>query len=259
MEPGLLLLLLLTAPWGRGWAASRHASEDEMTRTDGSSVQPGEPGKYHDTSTTTMSPYSNICSSKCTGSTGCRQECQQGIDADSTTNCVNKCRDDSNCRGSRKSCHNSCRFRCLQPVPARPDTYPKKKVPHTIDCCNSTCSGNTECPNHLPCCPPLRRSSRLSVLRQLCAAHPAQGLQAQCPPGSLSLLGLGCHWCSGPRQLCHLAPERGRCRRRIYHYAYNPALRSCWLFVYGGRRGNANNFLTIEECRQVCQYGLDKR
>uniref|UniRef100_A0A803XL85 BPTI/Kunitz inhibitor domain-containing protein n=1 Tax=Meleagris gallopavo TaxID=9103 RepID=A0A803XL85_MELGA len=66
---------------------------------------------------------------------------------------------------------------------------------------------------------------------------------------SLSLLGLGCHWCSGPRQLCHLAPERGRCRRRIYHYAYNPALRSCWLFVYGGRRGNANNFLTIEECR----------
>uniref|UniRef100_A0A803XX32 WAP domain-containing protein n=1 Tax=Meleagris gallopavo TaxID=9103 RepID=A0A803XX32_MELGA len=60
MEPGLLLLLLLTAPWAK-------------------------------------------------------QDFHPGIDADSTTNCVNKCRDDSNCRGSRKSCHNSCRFRCLQP------------------------------------------------------------------------------------------------------------------------------------------------
>lgn len=41
MEPGLLLLLLLTAPWGRGWATSRHAS-GEMARTDRPSVRPGE-------------------------------------------------------------------------------------------------------------------------------------------------------------------------------------------------------------------------
>lgn len=178
------------------------------------------------------------------------------------TNCVNKCRDDGNCRGSRKCCRIRCRFRFPPPVPgkgsqdsglgtmpgmhpmgmspsspstARPDTFPKKKVLHAIGCRNSTCSGDTECPNQLPCCPPLRRSSRLSV--------------------SLSLLGLGCRWCSDPRELCRLAPERGPCRRRIYRYAYIPALRSCRVFVYSGCGGNANNFRTAEECRQVCQYG----
>ncbi|XP_052540213.1 WAP four-disulfide core domain protein 8-like [Tympanuchus pallidicinctus] len=248
MEPGLLLLLLLTAPWGQGWATSRHAS-GEMARTDRTdrpSVQPGEPGKCQEISMTITSPRNNVCSSKCAGSTGCRQECQQAnedfqprIDPDPTTNCVNKCRDDGNCRGSRKCCRIRCRFRCPQPVPAGPDTFPKKKAPHAIGCRNSTCSGDTECPNHPPCCPPLRRSSRLSV--------------------SLSLLGLGCRWCSDPRQLCHLAPERGPCRRRLYRYAYIPALRSCRVFVYSGCGGNVNNFRTAEECRQVCQYGLDKR
>lgn len=39
---------------------------------------PGEPGKCHKTSMTAGSPCNNVCSSKCPGSTGCGQECQQG-------------------------------------------------------------------------------------------------------------------------------------------------------------------------------------
>lgn len=43
MEPcPLLLLLLLLAPCGRGWAVSGHAPAEETARTDGRSVLPGE-------------------------------------------------------------------------------------------------------------------------------------------------------------------------------------------------------------------------
>lgn len=184
-------------------------------------------------------------------------------DTDPTTNCVNNCRDDGNCRGSRKCCHIRCPFRCPQPVPgkgsrgsglgtmagtfpmgmspspspsaARPDTYPKKKVPHIIGCCNSTCSSDTDFPNHLRCCQPMRRSSRITV--------------------ALSLLDLGCWWCSDPEKLCRLIPEHRLCRGRAYCYACIPALRSCRVFVHSSCGGNANNFRTLAECQQVCQHG----
>eukprot|EP00076_Gallus_gallus_P007472 XP_003642540.2 whey acidic protein isoform X2 [Gallus gallus] len=246
MEPcPLLLLLLLLAPCGRGWAVSGRAPAEETARTDGRSVLPGEPVKCHKTSMTAGSPCNNVCSSKCPGSTGCGQECQQEkddfhprTDTDPTTNCVNNCRDDGNCRGSRKCCHIRCPFRCPQPVPARPDTYPKKKVPHIIGCCNSTCSSDTDFPNHLRCCQPMRRSSRITV--------------------ALSLLDLGCWWCSDPEKLCRLIPEHRLCRKRTYCYACIPALRSCRVFVHSSCGGNANNFRTLAECQQVCQHGLHK-
>ncbi|XP_031444174.1 uncharacterized protein LOC116225756 isoform X2 [Phasianus colchicus] len=309
---------------------------------------PGKPGKYCETNMSTTNLCNNVCSSKCAGSTGCGQECQQGegshppssptgptkpvlcclegdldpvshpgtrmgcsgldrsdhcllpecimrksccrapaphlsypsvplvqglvvppalhlidrtgmgtgrgcwgpdplsppakedfrpwIDTDPTTNCMNKCTVESNCRGSGKCCRIGCLFRCLQLVPARLDTHPKKKVPHIIGCCNSTCSSDTNGPSHLPYCSPLRRSSNFGV--------------------SLFLLGLGCRWFSDPRELCYLAPEHGLCKRHIYCYAYIPASRSCRLLVFSGCRGNANS---LEKCQQVCEYGLDKR
>ncbi|XP_001235178.4 uncharacterized protein LOC771972 isoform X1 [Gallus gallus] len=209
MEPcPLLLLLLLLAPCGRGWAVSGRAPAEETARTDGRSVLP-EKDDFH-----------------------------PRTDTDPTTNCVNNCRDDGNCRGSRKCCHIRCPFRCPQPVPARPDTYPKKKVPHIIGCCNSTCSSDTDFPNHLRCCQPMRRSSRITV--------------------ALSLLGLGCWWCSDPEKLCRLIPEHRLCRGRAYCYACIPALRSCRVFVHSSCGGNANNFRTLAECQQVCQHGLHK-
>ncbi|XP_021272596.1 uncharacterized protein LOC110408323 [Numida meleagris] len=246
MEPGpLLLLLLLAAPWGRGRAASGHAPAGEMARTHGPSVQPGEPGKCLETSATAASPCGNICSSKCQGGAGCGQKCQQATedshprtDPDLMTNCLNKCRHDSNdCKGSRKRCRTKCEFSCLQQVPAGSDTYLKKKVPHDIGRHSSTCSGDTDCPNRLRCCPPPRKGSRLSVF--------------------LRLLGWGCHRCPKPTEPCRLPPAHGPYRGRLV-YRCIPASGSCQVFVHSGCGGNPGNFRTAEECQRFCQRGLEK-
>uniref|UniRef100_A0A8B9BWH8 BPTI/Kunitz inhibitor domain-containing protein n=1 Tax=Anser brachyrhynchus TaxID=132585 RepID=A0A8B9BWH8_9AVES len=53
--------------------------------------------------------------------------------------------------------------------------------------------------------------------------------------------------------ICHLPPEHGPCRGHFYRYAYNPATGTCRVFLYGGCRGNANNFETLKECQRACQ------
>uniref|UniRef100_A0A8B9BUV6 BPTI/Kunitz inhibitor domain-containing protein n=1 Tax=Anser brachyrhynchus TaxID=132585 RepID=A0A8B9BUV6_9AVES len=55
--------------------------------------------------------------------------------------------------------------------------------------------------------------------------------------------------------ICHLPPEHGPCRGHFYRYAYNPATGTCRVFLYGGCRGNANNFETLKECQRACQRG----
>jgi len=54
------------------------------------------------------------------------------------------------------------------------------------------------------------------------------------------------------RQICQQPPKTGPCRASYTRFAYNPSLRSCQGFTYGGCRGNKNNFLTQEDCLQVC-------
>ncbi|POI19106.1 hypothetical protein CIB84_017151 [Bambusicola thoracicus] len=156
-------------------------------------------------------------------------------DTDRTANCVNKCRDDGNCR-SRGKCYGIvCPFQCLQlvrgkgsrgsglgtmagtypmgmspsssPSAAILDTHAQKKVPHTIGCCNSTCSSDTDCPNHLRCCQSMRRIPGVSI--------------------SLALTDWSCRWCSDPKKLCALALGHALCRTRTYCYTCIPASRSC--------------------------------
>uniref|UniRef100_A0A8B9BUT9 BPTI/Kunitz inhibitor domain-containing protein n=1 Tax=Anser brachyrhynchus TaxID=132585 RepID=A0A8B9BUT9_9AVES len=66
--------------------------------------------------------------------------------------------------------------------------------------------------------------------------------QASCPRGK-----------HGP-DICHLPPEHGPCRGHFYRYAYNPATGTCRVFLYGGCRGNANNFETLKECHCSCAW-----
>nr|P00993.1 RecName: Full=Chelonianin; AltName: Full=Basic protease inhibitor; AltName: Full=RTPI [Caretta caretta] len=55
------------------------------------------------------------------------------------------------------------------------------------------------------------------------------------------------------RDICRLPPEQGPCKGRIPRYFYNPASRMCESFIYGGCKGNKNNFKTKAECVRACR------
>lgn len=52
--------------------------------------------------------------------------------------------------------------------------------------------------------------------------------------------------------LCSLPSVTGPCRAYFQRYFYDAATGQCQEFVYGGCRGNANRFDTIQECQNVC-------
>ena len=54
------------------------------------------------------------------------------------------------------------------------------------------------------------------------------------------------------KDICILPPEGGICRAVYERFYYNPQYQSCSTFVFGGCRGNQNNFLTNEDCMQSC-------
>lgn len=54
------------------------------------------------------------------------------------------------------------------------------------------------------------------------------------------------------REICQLPAISGPCRGSYTRFAYSPASGICTGFTYGGCRGNANNFLTREDCMETC-------
>ncbi|KAH9515017.1 U-actitoxin-Avd3r [Bulinus truncatus] len=55
--------------------------------------------------------------------------------------------------------------------------------------------------------------------------------------------------------ICSLKPDPGFCKALFYRYYYDPSKGKCELFNYGGCRGNANNFETLEACEAACVQG----
>ncbi|XP_030020380.1 hemolymph trypsin inhibitor A [Manduca sexta] len=53
--------------------------------------------------------------------------------------------------------------------------------------------------------------------------------------------------------ICFLPLEVGVCRALFFRYGYDPAIKACKEFMYGGCQGNANNFKTLEECQEACE------
>ncbi|XP_049431976.1 kunitz-type protease inhibitor 2 isoform X3 [Epinephelus fuscoguttatus] len=51
---------------------------------------------------------------------------------------------------------------------------------------------------------------------------------------------------------CEAEPEVGPCRAAFQHWYYNRKTGSCQPFIYGGCRGNKNNYITKESCMTTC-------
>ncbi|XP_021361358.1 protein AMBP-like isoform X2 [Mizuhopecten yessoensis] len=52
---------------------------------------------------------------------------------------------------------------------------------------------------------------------------------------------------------CSLEKLTGPCRSRKIRYFYNTSTEQCEQFIYGGCRGNGNNFMTMEDCENACR------
>nr|B5KL29.1 RecName: Full=Kunitz-type serine protease inhibitor scutellin-3; Flags: Precursor [Oxyuranus scutellatus scutellatus]ABV64391.1 scutellin-3 precursor [Oxyuranus scutellatus]ACC77789.1 scutellin-3 precursor [Oxyuranus scutellatus] len=77
--------------------------------------------------------------------------------------------------------------------------------------------------------------------------------------GLLLLLGLLTLWevltpvSSKDRpKFCELPADIGPCEDFTGAFHYSPREHECIEFIYGGCKGNANNFNTLEECESAC-------
>ncbi|GFO09165.1 kunitz-type serine protease inhibitor taicotoxin [Plakobranchus ocellatus] len=51
---------------------------------------------------------------------------------------------------------------------------------------------------------------------------------------------------------CWLPPMIGPCSEATQKFYYSRFTGDCEMFIYSGCHGNANNFDTVEECRDTC-------
>ncbi|XP_054837315.1 kunitz-type serine protease inhibitor 87-like [Eublepharis macularius] len=92
-------------------------------------------------------------------------------------------------------------------------------------------------------------------------------LVVDCPTGltmqldcHLLLLGLLAFWleltlvaAQKRPDLCFLPKKVGPCKALKPRFFYNSSTQNCEHFFYGGCKGNANNFKTLEECQRTCE------
>jgi len=55
--------------------------------------------------------------------------------------------------------------------------------------------------------------------------------------------------------ICGLPPATGICNAAFQRFFYNRTAQRCELFIWGGCGGNANNFMTREDCERTCGSG----
>lgn len=54
--------------------------------------------------------------------------------------------------------------------------------------------------------------------------------------------------------VCNLPPDVGPCRGDFRKWHYDPQVRACREFSYGGCEGNSNRFSSIQECETLCLH-----
>ena len=57
---------------------------------------------------------------------------------------------------------------------------------------------------------------------------------------------------TNPADVCMLPYKTGPCRASQGRFYYNHKLGHCTAFIYGGCRGNGNNFKTADLCKRGC-------
>lgn len=58
---------------------------------------------------------------------------------------------------------------------------------------------------------------------------------------------------------CEQSKAEGPCRGQYRRYFFDKSSGQCQEFVYGGCRGNNNNFASVEACKQRCATPGKKR
>ncbi|PRD18199.1 UNVERIFIED_CONTAM: U-actitoxin-Avd3j [Trichonephila clavipes] len=53
--------------------------------------------------------------------------------------------------------------------------------------------------------------------------------------------------------ICELKKEVGPCKAAMPRFYYNKNTKKCERFIYGGCKGNNNNFQTLEDCEVTCE------
>ncbi|XP_055383628.1 spondin-1 [Condylostylus longicornis] len=59
------------------------------------------------------------------------------------------------------------------------------------------------------------------------------------------------------REFCQESADRGPCRSSYRRYWYNHQTKKCEVFIYGGCRGNKNNFFAEEDCMNTCHKAMN--
>ena len=59
----------------------------------------------------------------------------------------------------------------------------------------------------------------------------------------------------GPPAICSQPVDAGPCKAFNPRFFYNSDTGKCQGFIYGGCRGNENNFETLNECQDACGEG----
>ncbi|KAL9970277.1 hypothetical protein ACROYT_G022627 [Oculina patagonica] len=63
---------------------------------------------------------------------------------------------------------------------------------------------------------------------------------------------LGYSFCLHSKSVCLLPKDPGPCRGSFPRYYFDKSSGQCKKFIYGGCRGNGNNFLTLKDCETTC-------